>query len=185
MQSENTEKPPPTTDSDAKSDTSFDPLFDGDDGDDSNLLESEPSKHEAMLLESKIAMPGQQNFAQHAPTSASRSTTAVAPPKSAPPLLDPSNYATFSPDLLLTASIDGQVILWDRRANPPGKGVGRLWLNEKTPPWCLSVKSFLITFSGLQETHMHFHNRHVGPQTAVRFMPAGVMGQLTSGMYDS
>jgi transcriptional activator SPT8 len=136
---ENTENPPPTADSDAKSDASFDPLFDGDDADDNNLMEAEPPKPESIPFESRIAMPGQQNFTQPVPATVPRPTTAVAPPKNAPPLLDPLNYATFSLDLLLTASIDGQVILWDRRTHTPGKGVGRLWLNEKTPPWCLSV----------------------------------------------
>lgn len=165
---ENPENPPPTADSDAKSDASFDPLFDGDDADDANTMEAEPTNPDLIPFESKIAMPGQQNFTQPVPASASapapapapRPTVTVAPPKNAPPLLDPLNYATFSPDLLLTASIDGQVILWDRRAHTPGRGVGRLWLSEKTPPWCLSVsgspfihfitlsiKFFLLTLS--------------------------------------
>lgn len=130
---------PPIADSDAKSDASFDPLFDEDDGDDTNAMETEPPKPELIPFESKIAMPGQQSFTQPVPAAAPRQTTTIAAPKNAPPLLDPVNYATFSPDLLLTASIDGQVILWDRRTNTPGKGVGRLSLSEKTPPWCLSV----------------------------------------------
>lgn len=142
-QTENTGIP----DSDAKSDASFDPLFDGDDADEMNTIEMEPVKPEPEVFESKIAMPGQQNHTQPIPAPGSVSqarptTAAVAPPKNAPPLLDPASYATFSPDLLLTASIDGQVILWDRRLNTPGKGVGRLWLSEKTPPWCLSVCTF-------------------------------------------
>lgn len=136
---ENAENLPRATDSDTKSDASFDPLFDGDDGDENmNLVEEHP-KPEQILLESKIAMPGRQDFSQPVLPTASRSFVTVTPPKNAPPLLDPINYATFSPDLLLTASIDGQVILWDRRTYTPGKGVGRLCLNEKTPPWCLSV----------------------------------------------
>lgn len=144
MNHENVENPPPTAESDAKSDASFDPLFDGDDGEDNNLMEPETSKPEPIPYESKIAMPGQQSFIQPVPATVPRSITMVAPPKNAPPLLDPLNYATFSPDLLLTASIDGQVILWDRRTHTPGKGVGRLWLNEKTPPWCLSVASLSL-----------------------------------------
>jgi len=143
LQTENSEIPPPSADSDAKSDASFDPLFDGDDADDVNTMEIEPIKPEPEAFESKIAMPGQQNFSQPipalGPAPQARPTTTIAPPKNAPPLLDPASYATFSPDLLLTASIDGQVILWDRRTNTPGKGVGRLWLSEKTPPWCLSA----------------------------------------------
>lgn len=134
---ENAENLPRVADSDEKSDASFDPLFDGDDGD-VNLVEEHP-KPEQTHLESKIAMPGRQNFPQTALPTAPRSFVTAMPPKNAPPLLDPMNYATFSPDLLLTASIDGQVILWDRRTHAPGQGVGRLGLNEKTPPWCLSV----------------------------------------------
>lgn len=144
IKSEKPDIPPPTADSDNRSDASFDPLFDGDDGD-LNLVETEPSKPEPESFESKIAMPGQQNFASAVPEipppRPTRPSTNVAAPKNAPPLLDPANYATFSPDLLLTASIDGQVILWDRRAHAPKKGVGRLSLSEKTPPWCLSVSS--------------------------------------------
>jgi len=64
----------------------------------------------------------------------------VAPPKNAPPLLDKSNYSGYSSDLLMTAFVDGQVVLWDRRVSTLGKGVGRLEMNEKTPPWCLSVR---------------------------------------------
>jgi transcriptional activator SPT8 len=59
-------------------------------------------------------------------------------PKKEAPILDPVTYADYSPDIFMTASIDGQVTLWDRRA-PPGRGVGRLEGNEKSPPWCVSV----------------------------------------------
>lgn len=56
------------------------------------------------------------------------------------PLLDPVSYTNFSPDIFMTAAIDGQVALWDRRANAvSGRGVGRLEMGEKTPPWCISV----------------------------------------------
>ncbi|KIY43377.1 WD40 repeat-like protein, partial [Fistulina hepatica ATCC 64428] len=68
-------------------------------------------------------------------------------PKTAPPVLTSSSYRDFSPDILMTAGIDGQIILWDKRVPNPGrdtttdqwKGVGRLWLSEKTPPWCMSA----------------------------------------------
>jgi transcriptional activator SPT8 len=57
-----------------------------------------------------------------------------------PPLLDASNSPDLSPDLLMTASIDGQVVLWDRRVSADsGRGVGRLTMNSGTPPWCVSV----------------------------------------------
>jgi transcriptional activator SPT8 len=61
-------------------------------------------------------------------------------PKNAPLILDASSYARFSHDIIMTAAMDGQVVLWDCRA-PSGAsyGVGRLWMGEKTPPWCLSA----------------------------------------------
>ncbi|KAF9075225.1 WD40-repeat-containing domain protein [Rhodocollybia butyracea] len=96
-------------DSDAKSDASFDPLFD-----------DEPEDN--------------KQLANGAAPQASR-----APPKGAPPLLDHQRYKTFSPDILMTAAIDGQIMLWDKRVNTVGQGVGRLWISDKTPPWCLSA----------------------------------------------
>ncbi|OSC97131.1 WD40 repeat-like protein [Trametes coccinea BRFM310] len=106
-------------DDDAKSDTSYDPLFDEPDADG----DGDGPKYNAGGHQS-----GGQNLGRGA----------IAP-KGAPPILDPSTYAAFSPDLLMTAHVDGQVILWDRRVNTPGKGVGRLWMSEKTPPWCMSA----------------------------------------------
>ncbi|KAF8964058.1 WD40-repeat-containing domain protein [Flammula alnicola] len=53
------------------------------------------------------------------------------PPKGAPPLIDPTGYQTYSPEILMTAFIDGHT--------KQRTGVGRLWMNEKTPPWCLSA----------------------------------------------
>lgn len=119
-------------DSDANSEASFDPLFD-----------DEPDAPEGMRVgvNDVVTLP--------LSTQASRSTqpqlphrtqaSHVAPPKNAPPLLDPVEYTTYSPDVLMTAAIDGQIILWDKRVNSAGKGVGRLWMSEKTPPWCLSA----------------------------------------------
>ncbi|KAF7301488.1 MT-A70-domain-containing protein [Mycena indigotica] len=101
-----------TMDADAKSDASFDPLFD-----------DEPeTPAEAAVKPSLPALP-----------------TARAIAHNAPPLLDSSINATLSPDILLTAAIDGQVMLWDRRVQTIGTGVGRLWMSDKTPPWCLSA----------------------------------------------
>ncbi|RPD66163.1 WD40 repeat-like protein [Lentinus tigrinus ALCF2SS1-7] len=109
---------------DARSDTSYDPLFDepdaGADGDGSGAPASFAPFGNAMQPNGQLGRG------------------AIAP-KGAPPILDPATYATFSPDLLMTAHIDGQVILWDRRVNTPGKGVGRMWMSEKTPPWCMSA----------------------------------------------
>ncbi|KAG6814390.1 hypothetical protein H0H92_010976 [Tricholoma furcatifolium] len=110
---DSTKEPP---ESDAKSDASFDPLFD-----------DEP---EGQITNDAPQRPHQK------PTLSS-----IAPPKNAPPLLDSVTYSGYSPDVLMTASIDGQVILWDRRIEAAGNGVGRLWMSEKTPPWCLSVNA--------------------------------------------
>lgn len=123
------ERPPQATpDSDSKSDASFDPLFD----DEPDHLNASTDKSTTIGRQTSLAMPN--NLPAQPPA------RAIAPPKNAPPLLTSDTYPLFSPDLLLTASIDGQVILWDKRVHAPGQGVGRLWMSEKTPPWCLSVR---------------------------------------------
>ncbi|KAJ8078848.1 Transcription factor spt8 [Marasmius tenuissimus] len=109
----------PSADMDAKSDASHDSLFDDDDGDGSNQV-----PNTAMTLNTKAS-------------NAHRNTVPV--PKGAPPLLDSERYRTFSPDILMSVAIDGQIMLWDKRVHSPGQGVGRLGLSEKTPPWCLSA----------------------------------------------
>jgi transcriptional activator SPT8 len=125
-------EPQPPPDSDANSDASFDPLFD-----------DEPDASEGMRVGKNdvITLPLSNQASRSAQYQPPQRTQVghVAPPKNAPPLLDPTEYATYSPDLLMTAAIDGQIILWDKRVNSVGKGVGRLWMSEKTPPWCLSV----------------------------------------------
>ena len=123
---------PMVVESDGHSDASFDPLFD-------DVPEEIPQSQSALPTESKLAMPG--GAQPQTPLPQPRLTTFIPPPKNAPPLLDFESYSTYSPELLLTASIDGQVILWDRRVQTSGTGVGRLWMSEKTPPWCLSVQS--------------------------------------------
>ncbi|KAF5330328.1 hypothetical protein D9619_005640 [Psilocybe cf. subviscida] len=114
-------------DTDARSDASFDPLFDDD---------PEESMQTELPVESKLAMPGRSHVQR---PSALTGRQLAPPPKGAPPLINSSDYQTFSSDILMTAFIDGQVILWDRRMQDNGRGVGRLWMNEKTPPWCLSA----------------------------------------------
>ena len=105
-------------DSDTRSDASFDPLFDD--------------------VPEESLKPQTNNSYLDQPLGPPPPSTKP-PPQGAPPLLDPVDYSTYSPELLMTAFIDGQVILWDRRANTSGKGVGRLWMSDNTPPWCLSV----------------------------------------------
>ncbi|PPR03629.1 hypothetical protein CVT24_007745 [Panaeolus cyanescens] len=113
-------------DSDAKSDISFDPLFD-----------DEPEDNKAMNTTGLLAMPG-SSHSQQAQVSKPLNTP-VAPPKGAPPTLTGSAYHSFSPEILMTTFIDGQIILWDRRVQSSGQGVGRLEMTDKTPPWCLSA----------------------------------------------
>lgn len=130
-----------TQDSDTKSEASYDPLFDEPDADGVPDGESNVQSQQIHLQN----VPSSQNGSvasttQPAAQPSSRpSVSSVAVPKNAPPLLDAEGYSTFSSDILMTASIDGQVILWDKRVNTPRKGVGRLEMSEKTPPWCVSV----------------------------------------------
>lgn len=120
-------------DSDTRSDASFDPLFDD--------VPEEEDKKPDFLTESLLAMPG--SWTPPRPQQPPRpAPTVIPPPKGAPPLFDPVSYSSYSPEILMTAFIDGQVLLWDRRVQTNGQGVGRLWMSEKTPPWCLSVSSF-------------------------------------------
>lgn len=127
-------------DSDAKSDMSYDPLFDDEPDADA---EHDAQQAHGLSVPSQgggapgLAIPSQTQSGALPSGRASTSTLAV--PKNAPPLLDTTSYSTFSPDILMTAAIDGQVILWDKRINTPKKGVGRLEMSEKTPPWCVSV----------------------------------------------
>lgn len=132
-------------DDDEKSD--FDPLFDDEpdaDGD-FNMASTIPQTLPApapqppppqpspVKQDPMPALPTVNPFAQQ------RVSTLPRNAPNAPPVLDPVSYAGFSPDILMTASIDGQVILWDRRVHSQGVGIGRLPMSEKTRPWCVSV----------------------------------------------
>lgn len=115
-------------DDDDKSD--FDPLFDDPDADgeppmQTNIQSNVPANHSA----AQSSIPPQQ----------SRQPVVWGNAPNAPPVLDPVSYNAFSPDLLMTAAIDGQVMLWDRRVHSLGVGVGRLPMGEKTRPWCVSA----------------------------------------------
>jgi len=57
------------------------------------------------------------------------------------PLLSATTFKAFSDDVFLTSSMDGQVVLTDRRVPDyeGSRGVGRLLPGEKTGPWCMSV----------------------------------------------
>lgn len=180
-----TQNPFGTQDDDAKSDTSFDPLFDDPDGaDDGSDTEAKQAATIPTQPATQLSMP--QSASQPAlPSRQSQRQAfgagAAAPaPKNAPPVLDSLSYSMFSPDVLMTASIDGQVMLWDRRLHTPGRGVGRLWMSEKTPPWCVSVSRSPSCTKRLNiEEHIR---RLVGAQTAHRSMRGGATGRLMFGM---
>lgn len=150
--SQNDNSKQPSQESDAKSDTSFDPLFDDDpdgegdhhSGSDGGVGQAKVSHKESATPDAYVGLAVPEAGVSDVTSQAQAirtSQSSVAPPKNAPPLLSGENSATFSPDILMVSAIDGQVMLWDKRANTPGKGVGRLWLSEKTPPWCVSVRT--------------------------------------------
>jgi hypothetical protein len=155
--------PSQTIDTDAKSDASFDPLFD----DEPEAEPTGPPPAVAGQLLSEFVGLGNPK-----PTS-----RAIAPPKNAPPLLDAATCSALSSDVLMTASIDGQVILWDKRT--PGTGVGRLWMSEKTPPWCLSVRTLPLCRHARAD--LSYTYRHVGPPMAGRFTLGDGTGRSTCG----
>lgn len=48
-----------------------------------------------------------------------------------------ADVSRFSEDILMTSTLSGQVMLWDRRVGPSSKhGVRALGLPPGTPPWC-------------------------------------------------
>jgi hypothetical protein len=157
-------------DSDAKSDASFDPLFDG-----------EEDAHEDFHSTFQSSTDPRANVSITSNVRQSQpSARSLAPPKNAPPLLDASTYSTFSADVFMTASIDGQVILWDKRSygSPRKGGVGRLWMSEKTPPWCLSVSPLICFFKASAKIQI----RHVGQQMGAISSLAVEMAQSMFGI---
>lgn len=170
----------PTQETDAKSDTSFDPLFDDEpdaDGEIDHSPKDGGSANQAVAPHQSgpvgVAVPDASSFGQEIkPVARSSQSCTVAPPKNAPPLLSSDNSATFSPDILMIAAIDGQIMLWDKRVHTPGKGVGRMWMSEKTPPWCVSVRAGVEC--GVRDIFDRLH-RHVGLQMGHRSMQVDVM----------
>ena len=136
-------------DDDANSEGSFDPLFDDPDADEGNENAAPSSQNAGQ----QNALPGgklsqqqqQQQQSQAAGGSAATATARIANPRG-PPVLDAASYGAYSPDVVMTASVDGAIVLWDRRVNTPGKGVGRLESSNKTPPWCVSVSGIFFAF---------------------------------------
>jgi transcriptional activator SPT8 len=148
---------------DQKSNTSFDPLFDDDaEGSDvpkpgEHTLAGTPSINDLALpspvkpkpdIEPK--QPGTDKpLSPVTGMNASKSGPSLAGPSSGGgriaaasiPLLGPKAFRSFSDDIILTSSMDGQVTLIDRRvpSHRGAGGVGRLLASERAPPWCMSV----------------------------------------------
>ncbi|EJD02340.1 WD40 repeat-like protein [Fomitiporia mediterranea MF3/22] len=118
-------------DDDAKSDGSYDPLFDEPDEDEKDAAVG--------MTQAKTSGNEQQATSSTTPQAKTPAAAGGATYPRGPPVLDSASYGAFSPDVLLTASVDGSIVLWDRRVNTPGKGVGRLEMSSKTPPWCVSA----------------------------------------------
>ena len=150
-------------DDDARSDDSFDPLFDADDndgeadGDNRHGGGGGPSTSTSTTTTATTSAPMNRagtgaeagtHVVGSTSTGARNSLTAL---QRGPPVLDSTAYGAFSPDVLMTASVDGSIVLWDTRVNTPGKGLGRLEMSNKTPPWCVSVSvSFFFGFVSLR-----------------------------------
>ena len=91
--------------------------------------------------------------------------------------MSPHSYADYSPDMLLTASIDGQVVIWDRRQR---ERAGRLDMGDRCPPWCISVRrySFARDFTNIPA------RRLAGLPMARRYMQGEGTGRSTCGTCD-
>ena len=132
--------------SEAKSEASYDPLFDEPDADvQQHGVQPKQEPNSAPVL--PAVTKTKDNSVTPTPASHKLPSlqAGLVPPQKKPaiPLMDPVSYGEYSDDVLLAASIDGQVVLWDRRAQTH-KGVGRLEMGEKCPPWCLSVCNLFI-----------------------------------------
>ena len=90
-----------------------------------------------------LALPGSTRHAEAGPSAAPLFAPRTAPlprerPSMSTPVLSSSMWSSYSHDVLLSSSMDGQVTLIDRRERGL---VGRLAASEKAPPWCMSVSS--------------------------------------------
>ncbi|GJJ12113.1 hypothetical protein Clacol_006354 [Clathrus columnatus] len=140
----------PETETETKSEASYDPLFDepepenGQQRDQGSQrpVESQQYQHHLSTKEendSVLSLPRPNSEVPAVPKlPAVQAGLVPLSKKAAIPPLDPATYSKYSTDILLVASIDGQVVLWDRRAHPT-RGVGRLEMSERCPPWCLSA----------------------------------------------
>ncbi|KAI9017939.1 WD40-repeat-containing domain protein [Phycomyces nitens] len=107
-------------------------------------------------------------------------------PEAAP--TDPSLiWDQKNPDILLTTSVDGQCLLWDRRE--PSSDARKLGVPERTPPWCLSAcwsadgtKIYAGRRNGTVDEYDYGSQKHIqtfrmpsnsGPVSYVSSMPNG------------
>lgn len=138
-------------DADADTDNDYDPLFD-DEGDADPPQSAGPAPSATSMLGFQpngppVISPAVPHMPLQMPGSTIQSSSSAPgnQNQNRTPLLDPVSYTNFSPDIFMTAGIDGQITLWDRRASSSGpnatSGVGRIDppAPEKTPPWCISA----------------------------------------------
>ncbi|OBZ86871.1 Transcription factor SPT8 [Choanephora cucurbitarum] len=101
--------------------------------------------------------------------------------------LDALYWNKKNPNTLLTTSVDGQCLLWDRRE--PEQAARRLPLPEKTPPWCLSAtwntdgsKIYIGRRNGTVDEYDYASQKWIqsfrmpansGPVSCVKSMPNG------------
>lgn len=135
----------------AKSEASYDPLFDEPETESGGQQGQSPQHEEQPLLITKeesassLSLPKPNDGSAVPKLPVVQAGLVPLSKKTVIPLLDPVTYSEYSTDVLLAASIDGQVVLWDRRAGN-NRGVGRLEMSERCPPWCLSVLFVLLIF---------------------------------------
>lgn len=144
-------------DVDAKSEASYDPLFDDVDG---NTVSMQPSPKAATTASNTVlSLPGKPK------TSSTIDSTNEGVPamKHGVGILDPVKYADFSEDILMTASSNGSLFLWDKRVQ---ENVGRLE-NNKAPPWCISVS----VHRDVLRVHLSHGIRHVGLLQVMKYWP--------------
>jgi transcriptional activator SPT8 len=117
---------------DAKSDTSYDPLFDAEpDAELDNQMTGADSRSIQPKADPNSRVNSQSDL------SGSGGKLEGVPFAQGTRAFDQTLASSFSYDIVLTAAIDGQLLLWDRRS--AYKHVGRLPLLDKCPPWCVSV----------------------------------------------
>lgn len=151
---------------DAKSDGSLESLF----------TEKDDEKEEPLRAPLQPEKPSHANHGLAVPVSTAEATTQQSSaPRNAPPLLTRDTYPEFSPDLLMTTFMDGQVILWDCRVKSSANGVGRLSMHDKTPPWCMSVSTCVPDMS--HQLSSHYLSSPAGLPMAHRSMQEDAMGR--------